>query len=158
MPKKQTTAAQKAREAARGGAKYTTALRSEADTRPRRSGRPTPEELLAEGRDAICTALGELAAQETRPRLKALYEQLVEEVRASTIASDLPKGRRHFAFRRADDFYRRRWDEASANPSDVYEEHMNAITGCYWARRVCYEWLFPGVWERSMLRDANYRH
>lgn len=149
MPKKQTTAAQRAREAARSGEKYTAALRRETDDSPQRR-RPTPEQLLAQGRDAICTALGELAERETRPRLKALYGQLVEEVRASRTASDLPRGRANFAFRRADDVYRMRWDEASANPSPVYEEHMAAISGCYWARRVAYEWLFPGAWERSL--------
>jgi hypothetical protein len=154
MPKKQTTAAQKARAAARNGKKYTTALRGSSRPRTGASQLPTPDELLAEGRERICEALSELAAGEPRPRLKALYEDLVHEVQASHTAADLPRPRANFAFRRADNIYRLRWDEASANPDPVYEEHMADISACYWARRVAYEWLRPGAWDRSL--QARY--
>lgn len=153
MPKKQTTAAQKARAAARDGQKYTTALRENSgNTEPGSwiPAPPTPDELLTEGRQKIRDAMLALADAEPRPRLEAVYRMLADEVTASRTGADLPAHRANFAFRRADDYYRRQWDAASANPSPVYEEHMAAISGCYWARRVSYEWWRPGVWDKSL--------
>ncbi|MFJ3699535.1 hypothetical protein ACIPW9_36335 [Streptomyces sp. NPDC090052] len=110
---------------------------------------PTSAEMLAEGRTKICEALALLAEQESRPRLRDVYVQLREEVAASETGADLAQHRANFAFRRADDVYRRQWDAMSADPPSSYDEHMQLLNGFYWSRRVTYEWWRPGVWGKA---------
>lgn len=110
---------------------------------------PANEDLLAEGRAAICTALDELAEQARKPKLAAFLRTLRAEVAASDDAGGWPKGRANYVFRIADDYYRRRWDAISADPP-AYPESVNAIGRMYRARRVSYEWRFPGKWQVAL--------
>lgn len=111
---------------------------------------PSPEDLLEQGREAICTALGELEKTATNPKLAGLLHDLQDEVASSHDGSDLRGPRANYVFRRTDDYYRRAWDEVSANPRPNYEEHVSAIGAMYWARRVSYEWRWPGKWSRTL--------
>lgn len=105
--------------------------------------------LLAEGRDAICTALAALAAAERRPDAAALLLSLKAEVESSRDGAAMDQGRADDAFRHADDYWRRRWDEVSDNPSPAYEEQVAAISTMYRARRTAFEWRWPGKWRLS---------
>lgn len=111
---------------------------------------PTPDELLAEGRAKICEALSAMADQESRPRLREFLNSLVRDVQASQTGADLYVGRANFAYRRADNYYREQWDRVSADPPASYEEHLAGINGAYWARRVTYEWRWPGQWDKTL--------
>ncbi|GAB3115759.1 hypothetical protein GCM10027160_23590 [Streptomyces calidiresistens] len=116
-----------------------------------------PENLaedLTEGREALITALGALADVEQRPRLRKLYRDLRGEVYASTTGGELPAARANFAYRRADDYYRRRWDEASTNPVPDGDEHLRVIGAMYRARRAVHGWRWPGAWDASLGRAA----
>lgn len=112
--------------------------------------KPGASDLLAEGREAICTALAGLGEQTENPRLAALYVDLRDEVEHSTDASCLRPARANFAFRRADDYWRRKWDEVSSEPPPGYEEHVSAISAMYWSRRVAFEWRYPGKWQVAL--------
>lgn len=106
-------------------------------------------DLLAEGREAICTALDALAEGEGRPKLRALLVDLKAEVESSLDGAAMDQGRADEAFRHADDYWRRRWDEVSDNPSPAYEEQVAAISTMYRARRTAFEWRWPGKWRLS---------
>ncbi|MCE7081176.1 hypothetical protein [Streptomyces sp. ST2-7A] len=109
-------------------------------------------EDLAEGRDALIAALGALADVEQRPRLRKLYRDLCGEVFASTTGDELPAARANFAYRRADDYYRRRWNEASDNPLPDWEEQMQVVSSMYLARRAVHGWRWPGAWDAALRR------
>ncbi|MDH6107933.1 hypothetical protein P3T36_006392 [Kitasatospora sp. MAP12-15] len=111
---------------------------------------PTAEEILAEGRATIVAALGDLAEQTTHPRRRSLYLELQREVEASTTFANLRKARGTFAFRQADGYWLDRWNELSKNPPESYDEHLRGINRCYWARRVMYEWVWPGQWDKHL--------
>lgn len=113
---------------------------------------PTSAEMMAEGRAKISVALATLAEQETRPRLSEFLRTLSRQVETTESAADLYQVRANFAFRWADDYYRRQWDRVSTNPPASYEEHQRAINRAYWARRVAYEWRWPGQWDRHLGR------
>lgn len=111
---------------------------------------PTAAELLAEGRTKICEALTAMAEQGSRPRLREFLLTLARDVEASETGADLYMGRANFAYRRADNYYREQWDRVSANPPASYEQHLAGINGAYWARRVAYEWRWPGQWDKTL--------
>lgn len=109
---------------------------------------PGSKDLLAEGREAICTALTALADAEAKPRLAALLRDLKDEVEQTRDASSMRPARANYVFRRVDDYWRRRWDAISENPGP-YEQHVNGIAAMYWARRTAFEWRWPGKWSVS---------
>ncbi|PJN21139.1 hypothetical protein [Kitasatospora sp. CB02891] len=111
---------------------------------------PTDEEILTEGRATIVAALGELAEQTTHPQRRRLYLELQQEVEASTTAADLPPARGKFAYRQADRLWMERWNVLSASPVESYDERLRGINRCYWARRVMYEWVWPGEWDKQL--------
>ncbi|MFE3504618.1 hypothetical protein ACFXPX_32710 [Kitasatospora sp. NPDC059146] len=111
---------------------------------------PPPEEILAEGRATIVAALGDLADQTTHPQRRRLYLELQREVEASTTFADMRKARGTFAYRQADRHWMERWNALSENPPKSYEEHHRGINRCYWARRVMYEWVWPGEWDKHL--------
>ena len=49
----------------------------------------------------------------------------------------------------------RRWNELSENPPESYEEHQRGINRCSWARRVMYEWVWHGEWDKHFY-EAGY--
>lgn len=98
----------------------------------------------------IGVALLALAEAEERPRLKALLLELRAEVRASVDGGCLRPARANFVFRRADDYWRRRWDAVSAQPLPQYEAQLEVINRMYWSRRVIFEWRYPGRWDVAL--------
>ncbi|MFK0296889.1 hypothetical protein ACIQU6_41350 [Streptomyces sp. NPDC090442] len=112
--------------------------------------RLTSAEMAIEGRAKIAEALTVLAAKEARPRLREFLLALSGDVEACDTSADLYPPRANYAFRRADDYYRQQWDRVSTNPPTSYEEHLAAINRAYWARRVAYEWRWPGRWDKHL--------
>ncbi|MFI6449658.1 hypothetical protein [Kitasatospora sp. NPDC050543] len=49
----------------------------------------------------------------------------------------------------ADSYWVRRWNELSEN-APKSEEYQRGINQCYWARRVMYEWVWPGEWDKHL--------
>ncbi|MFE3878046.1 hypothetical protein ACFXPX_27065 [Kitasatospora sp. NPDC059146] len=111
---------------------------------------PTAEEILAEGRATIVAALGDLAESTTHSQRRSLYLELQREVEASTTFADMRKARGTFAFRQADGYWRDRWNALSTSPVESYDERLRGINRCYWARRVMYEWVWPGEWDKRL--------
>ncbi|MFJ2781518.1 hypothetical protein [Kitasatospora sp. NPDC087315] len=110
---------------------------------------PTDAEILAEGRDTIAAALGELAQQAGDPQRRSMYLELQREVDASTTAADLTPERAELAYREADTFWMNRWNGFSASPIGS-ADNLDGISRCYWARRTIYEWLWPREWDTHL--------
>lgn len=106
-------------------------------------------DLIGEGREAICVALGsraEAEQDEGRVKLAGLLLELAAEIEAGAMPPDMPPGRANYIFRTTDDYWRRRWDAISADPRAKHRAHLEGIGTMYWARRVAFEWRFPGKW------------
>lgn len=107
---------------------------------------PGSEDMTGEGREAICIALGSLA-EDAAPKLAGLLLELRQAVEDGAGPQDMRAARANFVFRRTDDYWRRRWDAVSRDPHPKYDAQIAAINRMYWARRVAFEWRYPGKWQ-----------